>query len=226
MPQSKKEDIIFMYNTVIFDLDGTLIDSEEGIMNSFAYTFEKLGMAVPSRGEMGAFIGPPLFYSFETICGLGKEGAERAVEIYREYFGKYGVNQNTVYDGVEKMLAELKSRGKTLLLATSKYELYALQILENLGLDKYFSFAAGSEKDGGRGTKAEVISYVLNKTGAEAESAVMVGDRMHDTKGAFEAGVDSIGALWGYGSRTELLGGGATHLADAPEDVVRIVCGE
>jgi phosphoglycolate phosphatase len=124
------------------------------------------------------------------------------------------------------MLAELKSRGKTLLLATSKYELYAVQILENLGLAKYFSFIAGSEKDGGRGTKAEVISYVLRETGVRKESAVMVGDRMHDTVGAREAGVDSIGVLWGYGSRTELCDGGATHIAEAPADVVKIVCGE
>ena len=215
-----------MYETVIFDLDGTIIDSAEGIINSFTYTFEKLGVAVPPRGEMGVFIGPPLLYSFETICGLGRDGATRAVEIYREYFGKYGVHQNTVYAGAENMLAELKSRGKTLLLATSKYELYAVQILENLGLAKYFSFIAGSEKDGGRGTKAEVISYVLRETGVRKESAVMVGDRMHDTVGAREAGVDSIGVLWGYGSRTELCDGGATHIAEAPADVVKIVCGE
>jgi phosphoglycolate phosphatase len=215
-----------MYETVIFDLDGTLIDSAEGIINSFAYTFRKLGLPVPPRGEFGVFIGPPLFYSFETICGLGREGAARAVEIYREYFGENGVHQNTVYSGIENMLAELCARGKTLLLATSKYELYALQILENLGLAKYFSFIAGSLKDGGRGTKAEVISYVLQETGARKESAVMVGDRMHDTVGAREAGVDSIGVLWGYGSRAELCGGGAAHIANTPADVIKIVCGE
>ena len=215
-----------MYETVIFDLDGTLIDSAEGIMNSFAYTFKKLGLPVPSKEEMGVFIGPPLLYSFETICGLGKERAVGAVEIYREYFGKYGVNQNTVYAGAENMLAELRGRGKTLLLATSKYELYALQILESLDMAKYFSFIAGSLKDGARGTKAEVISYVLKETGAEKESAVMVGDRMHDTAGAREAGVDSIGALWGYGSLGELCDGGASHIANAPEDVIKIVCGE
>ena len=215
-----------MYETVIFDLDGTIIDSAEGIINSFTYTFRKLGLPVPPRGEMGVFIGPPLLYSFGTICGLGNEKAVEAVEIYREYFGKYGVHQNTVYAGAENMLAELCARGKTLLLATSKYELYAVQILENLGLSKYFSFIAGSEKDGGRGTKAQVISYALCKTGTAKESAVMVGDRMHDTAGAAEAGVDSIGALWGYGSRTELEGGGATYIAYSPEEVLKIVCGE
>ena len=215
-----------MYDTVIFDLDGTIIDSAEGIMNSFADTFERLGLPVPPRKEMGIFIGPPLLYSFEEICGLGREGAREAVEIYREYFGKYGVYQNSIYAGMEKLLSDLRAQGKTLLLATSKYELYALQILEELGIAKYFAFIAGSLKDGARGTKAEVISYVLEMAGAKKESAVMVGDRMHDTAGALEVGVDSIGVLWGYGSREELLGGGATHIAETPEGVLSIVCGK
>ena len=215
-----------MYETVIFDLDGTIIDSAEGIINSFTYTFRKLGVPVPPRDGFGIFIGPPLLYSFENICGLGKEGAVRAVEIYREYFSEKGIYQNTVYGGIENLLAELKKRGKTILLATSKYELYALKILENIGLSKYFSFIAGSEKDGGRGTKAEVISYVLEKTGAKKESAVMVGDRMHDTMGAREVGIDSIGALWGYGSEEELSSGGATHIARVPKEILEIACGE
>ena len=215
-----------MYETVLFDLDGTIIDSSEGIMNSFEYTFRKLGLPVPTREEMNVFIGPPLHYSFENICGLSKQGAERAVEIYREYFAERGVRENRVYDGMEKLFAKLCARGKRLLLATSKYELYAVQILENLGFMKYFSFVAGSQKDGGRGTKREVIEYALACAGASKESAVMVGDRMHDTLGASEAGIDSIGVLFGFGSKEELISAKATYIAESPEDIFRMICGE
>ncbi len=215
-----------MYETVIFDLDGTLIDSAEGIMNSFEYAFERLGLPAMPRGEMGVFIGPPLEYSFEKICGLGKAEAERAVEIYREYYREKGMYESRVYAGVEELLKKLVSRGKRILLATSKYEPYALQIIENIGFAGYFDFAAGSLAGGERGSKAEVIEYALTRTGADKKTAVMVGDRMHDTVGAREAGIDSIGVLWGYGSRTELCGGGAAHIAQTPEEIAEIVCSE
>ena len=215
-----------MYETVIFDLDGTVIDSAEGIMNSFAYAFGRMGLPARPRSEMGVFIGPPLLYSFETICGLERAEAERAVEIYREYYREKGTYEIKVYDGVEELLKKLKAHGRHILLATSKYEPYAVQILRNIGLYEYFELAAGSLAGTERGTKAEVIKYALERTGAARETAVMVGDRMQDTVGAREAGVDSIGALWGYGSRAELSGGGATHIASLPEDVLAIACGE
>ncbi len=215
-----------MYETVIFDLDGTIIDSAKGIINSFTYTFEKLGLPIPPREEMGVFIGPPLLYSFETICGLGNEEAERAIEIYREYYREKGIYEIRVYEGAEELLRKLKANGKRTLLATSKYEPYALQILENIGFSEYFDFAAGSLAGGERGTKAEVIEYALTCTDAERTTAVMVGDRMHDTKGARDVGIDSIGVLYGYGSREELSAGGATHIAATADDIFGIVCGE
>jgi len=213
-----------MYNTVMFDLDGTIIDSAEGIMNSFAYTFKRLGLPAVPRGEMGVFIGPPLEYSFETICGLGCEGAERAVKIYREYYREKGMYEIKVYEGAEDMLRGLKARGKRIVLATSKYEPYALRIIENIGFAGYFDFAAGSLERGERGTKADVIEYALERTGTEKESALMVGDRIHDIAGAREAGIDSVGALWGYGSREEL--SGATYTAYVPAEILSIACGE
>jgi phosphoglycolate phosphatase len=213
-----------MYETVLFDLDGTIIDSAEGIMNSFEYTFRKLGLPVPAREEMGVFIGPPLHYSFETICGLGAEGAARAVEAYREYFSEKGIYESRVYEGIGELLRALKENGKRLLIATSKYELYARQILERLGFSGFFDLIVGSEKDGGRSTKKEVIEYALAFAAVKKEAAVMVGDRMHDTVGAREAGIDSIGILYGFGSEEELVSGGATHIAPTPADIYRIIC--
>ncbi|MBQ8448220.1 MAG: HAD hydrolase-like protein [Clostridia bacterium] len=213
-----------MYETVLFDLDGTVIDSAEGIMNSFAYAFSRLGLPAVPRAEMGKFIGPPLLYSFETICGLSRAEAERAVEIYREYYKEKGMYEIRVYGGVGELLKKLFASGKKLVLATSKYELYAKQIIENIGLAGYFSFAAGSLTGGERGTKAEVIEYALTAVGAEKQSAVMVGDRMHDMIGAREAGIDSIGVLFGYGTREELLSHGATHIAETAEEIFEIVC--
>lgn len=210
-----------MYNTIMFDLDGTIIDSAEGIINSFTHTFLRMGLPVPAREDFGVFIGPPLEYSFESICGLPRKEAERAVEIYREYYREKGMYQIRVYGGVEELLCALKARGRRIVLATSKYEPYALRIIENIGFSGYFDFISGSLAHGERGTKAEVISHALAATGAEKGSTVMVGDRMHDIAGAHEAGVDSVGVLWGYGSRTELVG--ATYIVGTPEEIIPIV---
>lgn len=214
-----------MYETILFDLDGTLIDSAEGIMNSFEYTFRKLGMPRVPRGEMGRFIGPPLLYSFETICGLSAAEAAHAVELYREYFSTRGIFEIRVYSGMEELLQKLRAAGKKLVLATSKYELYAAKTLENIGFAGYFDFVAGSEKDGGRGTKVQVIEYAIACTGAEKSSTVMIGDRMHDTEGARAAGVDSIGVLFGFGTRTELEEHGATYVAADAGEIYNIICG-
>ncbi|MBQ8404228.1 MAG: HAD family hydrolase [Clostridia bacterium] len=216
-----------MYNTILFDLDGTLIDSAEGIKNSFRYAFAKLGLPEPTDEYLNNFIGPPLLDSFKNFCGFPPEKAAHAVEVYREYFAEKGVYQNRVYDGIEELLKKLKASGKTLVLATSKYELYALQIIENLGFSEYFDFAAGSLADGGRGTKAEVIEYALASIGAaDKKSAVMVGDRMHDIEGAKAVGIDSIGVLFGFGSREELESHGATHIAATPASVYALIAGE
>lgn len=214
-----------MYSIILFDLDGTLIDSEEGIVNSFLYTHEKLGLPLPEKDFIRKnFIGPPLLDSFGKLCGLSEEGAQRAVEIYREYFSAKGVLQFSVYEGIEDILKRLSAEGKALALATSKYELYAMQIMEMTGLSKYFKLMVGSLKDGGRGSKAEVIEYALKRLRAEDKSqAVMVGDRLHDIEGAKAAGIDSIGVLYGFGELSELVAHGATHIAVSPEDIASII---
>jgi phosphoglycolate phosphatase len=212
-----------MYQYVLFDLDGTLIDSEEGITKSVAYALSKFGITEDPK-SLKHFIGPPLFRSFSLFYGFDEEKSAKAVEYYREYFGEKGVYMNTVYDGVEALLKALRDAGKMLLLATSKYEYYAKMILEDLGFSQYFAFAAGSLKDGGRGAKAEVISYILREMQiSDLSNAVMIGDRMHDIDGAKEVGIDAIGVLWGFGNEEELSSHGATYIAANTEDVLKII---
>lgn len=212
-----------MYQYILFDLDGTLIDSEEGITESAAYALSKFGI-IEAPKNLRHFIGPPLFRSFSLFYGFDEEKSAKAVEYYREYFGEKGVYMNTVYEGVKTLLQDLRDADKTLILATSKYEYYAKMILDDLGFSPYFAFAAGSLKDGGRGTKAEVISYVLNEMNvSDLSSAVMIGDRMHDIEGAQTVGIDSVGVLWGFGSREELTSHGATYIAQDTDALAEIL---
>ncbi len=213
-----------MYQYILFDLDGTLIDSEQGITESAAYALGKFGITVRDHKELLPFIGPPLLQSFSIFYGFDAEKSVEAVAYYREYFGKVGVYQNRIYDGIESLLRKLKEEGKTLLLATSKYEYYAIQILEQLNLMQYFTFVAGSLKDGGRGTKAEVIAYVLEQQKiADFSEAIMIGDRKHDIEGAQTVGIHSIGVLYGFGDREELSSQGATYLAANTDEIYQIV---
>ena len=213
-----------MYQYILFDLDGTLIDSEQGITESFQYALSKYGITIKDRQELLQFIGPPLYHSFSVFCGFDAEKAAEAVEHYREYFGKVGVYLNRVYDGVEELLKKLKADGKILLLATSKYEYYAVKILEQLHFMQYFTFVAGSLKDGSRGTKAEVISYVLEQQKIDDLSqAVMIGDRQHDIEGAKAVGIDTIGVLYGFGDREELSSHGATYIAEDTKKIYQII---
>ena len=210
-----------MYKYVLFDLDGTLTNPEIGITSSVMYALEKFGIEVEDRRELHPFIGPPLMYSFQTFYGLSKEDSELAVKYYRERFSVKGLYENEVYDGVEKMLQELKVRGKTLIIATSKPEEFALKILKYFDLYKYFDYVAGATMDGSRGEKADVIRYALEISGIEDKSqAIMIGDRHYDILGAKEHGLDSIGVLFGFGDYEELTKAGANYIADSVEDIL------
>lgn len=212
------------YEVVLFDLDGTLTDPGVGITNSVAYALEKYGILNEDRTELYKFIGPPLHESFEAFYGFSKEKAMEAVAYYREYYSDRGIFENMVYEGIEELLAQLKEAGKTLLVATSKPEMFARMILEHFGLTKYFDYIAGSNMDGSRTKKDEVISYALmagNVT--DLSKAVMVGDREHDILGAKKVGVDSIGVLYGYGSMEELINAGADMIVERVGDIAGVV---
>ena len=213
-----------MYNTVLFDLDGTLTDPGEGITKSVAYALRKYGIEVADRSELYMFIGPPLVDSFMKYYDFSQEEALKAVEYYREYFRENGIFENRVYDGVEDMLRALCASDKKIVLATSKPEEFALRIIEHFGLKKYFTVVAGASMDSSRSKKGDVIAYALSMCeDSDKNTTVMVGDREHDIIGAKENGLKSIGVLYGYGSEDELKTAGADYIVATPEDVLKLV---
>lgn len=189
---------------ILFDLDGTLTDPKVGITKSVAYALSQVGIEVNDLDTLCPFIGPPLKDSFMNFYGFDEPTAMQAISEYRVYFVKQGMLENEVYEGIECLLEMLQKQGKTLLVATSKPAVYAKQILEHFGLASYFTEIYGSELDGTRSKKAEVIRYALEKQKLDAQHCVMVGDRSHDIIGAKENQMESIGVLYGYGNRQEL----------------------
>ncbi len=212
-----------MFDTVLFDLDGTLTDPGTGITNSVAYSLKKFGIEVDDRKELYKFIGPPLHDSFMKYYGFSEEEAETAIVYYREYFRDIGIFENEVYGGIENLLNEIKASGRKIILATSKPEEFAKRILVHFGLDKYFDFIAGATMDTSRSKKGDVIAYALRESGCSCENAVMVGDRLHDILGAKENGLASIGVLFGYGSKDELENAGADYIAETVEDILKFI---
>lgn len=213
-----------MYKYILFDLDGTLTNPEIGITTCVMYALEKFNIKVEDRKKLHPFIGPPLTYSFRTYYGLSEADSELAVKYYRERFSVKGLYENEVYDGVEKLLEQLKQSGKIIVLATSKPEKYAIEILKHFDLYKYFDYVAGATMDGSRGEKADVIRYALEISGIENKSeAIMVGDRNYDILGAKENGLDSVGVLFGFGDYEELTKAGANYIAETVADIVKYV---
>ena len=211
------------YRTLLFDLDGTLTDPGVGITTSVAYALACFGITPPPREQLYPFIGPPLHESFQRFYGFSEEQSFEAVERYRDYYRERGIWQNQLYPGIDTLLAALREAGYTLALATSKPEIFARQILDHFSLAQYFSFVAGSNLDGTRTKKGEVIAYARKLSGAQPDESLMIGDREHDVLGAREQGLRCIGVLYGYGSREELLAAGAWQLAAQVEDLGKLL---
>ena len=207
---------------ILFDLDGTLTDPKEGIIKSVQYALRAYGKSA-SDEELMRFIGPPRMDSFSVLLGVDETEAARAVEIYREYFAPTGIFQNRAYDGVVDMLKTLTDSGKTLALSTSKPQVFAEQIIKRYGMEPYLSVAVGSELDGHRTKKSEVISETLRLLGADKADAVMVGDREHDIIGAHEAGIKAVGVRFGYASEGELEAAGADWVADTIPELTELL---
>ena len=213
-----------MYDTILFDLDGTLTDPGEGITKSVEYALKKFNIVTRDRRELYKFIGPPLKDSFMKYHGFSEEKAEQAIVYYREYFRDIGIFENEVYEGVEDMLRTLHADGKRLVLATSKPEEFAIRILEHFSLKKYFAVTAGASMDSSRSKKGDVIAYAISLCeDFNKGSTVMIGDREHDIIGAKENGLKSIGVLYGYGDENELKTAGADYIASNTEDILKLI---
>ena len=199
-----------MYQTILFDLDGTLTDSGQGILNSVAFALEKMGIEETKPDHLRRFIGPPLYESFSQFYQLNPEETQAAVDAFRIYFKEKGMFENQLYPGIVPLLEKLKSAGKPLMIATSKPELFAKQILKHFEIDHFFDVIAGASLDNSRISKADVIAYALKQLGNFPQPAVMVGDREHDIEGAHMNQLPAIGVLYGYGNTEEFEKAGAT----------------
>ena len=210
---------------VLFDLDGTLTDPGEGITNSVAYALNAYGITVEDKSVLNVFVGPPLHESFGRYYNFSMLQAFDAVTKYREYYHDRGIFENRVYDGIAELLEALKGSGKTVIMATSKPTVFARRIAEHYGLGKYFDVIVGSELDGTRVDKAEVISEALSQAGVtDKAECVMVGDRLHDVLGAKKNGLFCVGVSYGYGSREELSEAGADVILHTVEELKAYLC--
>lgn len=203
--------------TIYFDLDGTLTDPKPGITRSIQYALRRLDRAVPSEDELTWCIGPPLHASLKTLLGTD-ELADEGLRLYRERFGDIGLYENEVYPGIDELLSALAGSGRRLFVATSKPTVYAERIVRHFGLDRYFERVFGSELDGTRADKTDLLGYALNEANVDPRQAMMIGDRSHDMIGARNNGMAAaVGVLYGFGTEEELLGAGAHHVCETPE---------
>lgn len=215
-----------MYQYVLFDLDGTLTDSAPGIIRCVQYALEKLDKGNWEAADLFRFIGPPLTDSFQRFCGLTAQEADAGLVLYRERFVRFGMFENSVYDGVVPLLELLKDNGKTLAIATSKPQVHAQTILEHFDLAKYFTTITGPGLNGELPTKTAVITETLRRLNIDEDSkssVVMLGDREHDAIGAKENGITIFGAGYGYGAPGELEKAGVTTIASAPSDFAKLL---
>ena len=204
---------------VFFDLDGTLTDPKIGITRSIRFALKKLRVDSPSEDELTWCIGPPLLDSFSKL--VGDKHAQQALRHYRERFADVGWRENTPYPGILQTLAGLVDAGRTLYVATSKPHIYARRIIEHFEMGRYFSEVFGSELDGTRSAKTDLLRYALAET--RSKGAIMIGDREHDVIGALNNGMRAIGVTYGYGSREELEKAGAEEIVSQPEDLLSLL---
>jgi len=207
-----------MKKTILFDLDGTLTDSGEGIINCATLALEHFGLPIPDRKTMRVFVGPPLHETFVKF-GVPEDKAEEAVKVYRSRYVTVGKFENVPYPGISDLLETLKSQGHKLLVATSKPEALSIEIMEHFDIAKYFDRICGASLDRSRSSKEDVIAYLLEEYRA-CENMIMVGDTAFDVMGAAAHGIPTIGVAWGYGSVEDMQKAGAVAIVQSVSELL------
>lgn len=211
------------YDGVLLDFDGTVADTGEGIFSSVRYAIEAMGFDPLPEEVIHTFIGPPIFSSFKRALNLSDEDSARAVEKYRERYVEDGIYKLQIYDGLEKLMQDMKKSGIKLAIASSKPENFIIKILEFLKMDSLFDYISAPESDKAPESKTALVERAVSRLGIEKSRAVMIGDRYFDIDGAKGAGIDSIGVTFGFGSRDELQNAGATYIAGCADDIRKII---
>ena len=208
---------------ILFDLDGTIIEPEEGIVNSVSYALNKIGIKENTIGTLKKFIGPPLIDSFQAYYNLDIQKANKAVNYYREYFSKKGIKENSLYEGIDILLKELHLKKIKLFIATSKPTIFAKRILKDYKIDNLFQQIVGSNLDNTRKDKSEIINYVINENQLSINETVMIGDRCFDIIGANKNGIKSVGVTYGHGNEKELKDAKADYIVNTIKELNQIL---
>ena len=212
------------YDAVLWDLDGTLSASADGIKKCIEMTMQELGKPCPALDDYSIYVGPPLNRTFRFLCGLSEEDVARALPIYRKWYDIYGTKANRLFDGVTDVLNALQKAGIKQAICTSKNERLAKDVISLLGIGGYLNGVCGSRDDGSRKEKPDLIPYALHTLGdIPPERAVLIGDTHFDTCGAVATGVDFIGVLYGYGTRETMREAGAKKFAAAPDEILPLI---
>lgn len=207
------------YKNLMFDLDGTLTDSKLGLVNAIEYAVRKIGLPALPEAVVEKFLGPPLFGSFETHCGMDNDTAKIAVSYFREYYADKGIFENEPYEGIEELLKALKASGRKLFVATSKPTVSALKVCAHFAIDPYFTEILGSEMDGSIIEKRDIIGILITRHGLAIGQTLMIGDRENDIAGGRSNGLATVAVGYGYGSDEELARSKATYYAKTINDL-------
>lgn len=211
------------FKYLLFDMDGTLIDSEPGIIESLLYTFDQIGIKSIPVEVTRQFLGPPLKNSFMNLLNMDEQQALEAVKIYRQYYSDKGMYKATIYKEITELLEDLAGKYE-LFVATSKPTVYAEEILRHLGIEKFFKGVAGSNLDNSRGKKEEIIQYILNSNNiTDLESVLMIGDKSHDIIGAYQCGIKALGVTYGYGTVEELRQQKPIKILNRPSEISKFL---
>lgn len=211
------------YDVVMFDFDGTVSDSAMGVRETIEYTLKEMGRTVPNLDDTSLYVGPPLLTTFQLLCGLSREEAENAMEIYRTQYNKEGKYKNYAYDGIKKLVENIQESGAKAIITTSKFEKFAYECLEIIGLNGVFDKVYGATLDSTRKEKVDIIRYALQDIKGSAKKSVLIGDSAFDTTGAVKAGCDFIGVTYGFGKKSQMKEAGGVNFADTVEDIYKFL---